>query len=73
MTNTKSLASAAVALAEKYQVPLDTVEQLFRAEIEDLTQKARVTTYVSIFATRRVEAQLMRAQSLTSSTMSRAA
>lgn len=54
----KMTSPAVNLLANKYQAPIAMVEQLIHEETAIITAEARVTTYVPIFVTRRVEARL---------------
>ena len=45
-------------LATKYRAPVDLVERLIDEETAIITAQARVTTFVPIFITRRVEERL---------------
>ncbi len=45
-------------LATKYHAPVDVVERLIHEETAIISAQARVTTFVPIFVTRRVEERL---------------
>ena len=56
--STRNQHFVAQALASKYRVPTGDVEYLLIEETEAMSRQARITTYVSILAARRVEERL---------------
>jgi hypothetical protein len=50
--------SAIELLARETDTPLDTVREIYRVEHEKLERSARVKTFVSVLAHRRVKARL---------------
>jgi hypothetical protein len=45
-------------LARETDTPLDTVREIYRVECDKLERSARITTYISVLAHRRVKALL---------------
>jgi hypothetical protein len=45
-------------LARQSGVPVDTVQEIYRAELDKLERSARIKTFVSVLAHRRVKALL---------------
>ena len=46
------------SLARETDTPLDTVLKIYRAECDKLERSARITTFISVLAHRRVKARL---------------
>jgi Protein of unknown function (DUF3562) len=46
------------SLARETDTPLDTVREIYRAEHDELDRSARVKTFISVLAHRRVKARL---------------